>query len=189
MFYGPVCVRARPFWRRKYYGRDWYLSWWSHSAQKCSRNIECRKIRGKYSWSKFWSRLSTWQYKVSRGLCFQDFLNQNHIAGILTGCVTNWTFMGWTLHRQNPPETLQELCDALMYEWNNIPQAFIQRFIGSMRRRCEVVVAVRGGQKSYWTPQASILHDNFYLSMICSDNDVEKFWGYCRICYAQMNKN
>jgi transposase len=30
-------------------------------------------------------------------------------------------------HRQNPPETLQELRDALVHEWNNIPQAFIQR--------------------------------------------------------------
>jgi hypothetical protein len=34
------------------------------------------------------------------------------------------------LHRQNPPETLQELRDALVDEWNNIPQAFIQRLIG-----------------------------------------------------------
>jgi hypothetical protein len=34
------------------------------------------------------------------------------------------------LHRQNPPETLQELRDALVHEWNNIPQAFIQRLIG-----------------------------------------------------------
>jgi hypothetical protein len=37
-------------------------------------------------------------------------------------------------HRKNPPETLQELRDALVHEWNNIPHAFIQRLIGSMRR-------------------------------------------------------
>jgi transposase len=36
-------------------------------------------------------------------------------------------------HRQNPPETLQELHDALVHECNNIPQAFIQGLIGSMR--------------------------------------------------------
>ena len=52
-------------------------------------------------------------------------------------------------HRQNPPETLQELGDALVHEWNNIPQAFIQRLIGSMRRRCEAVVAARGGHTGY----------------------------------------
>ena len=52
-------------------------------------------------------------------------------------------------HRQNPPETLQELRDALVHEWNNIPQAFIQRLIGSMRRRCEAVVAAIGGHTRY----------------------------------------
>jgi hypothetical protein len=26
------------------YGLGWNLSWWSHSAQNCSRNIECRNI-------------------------------------------------------------------------------------------------------------------------------------------------
>jgi hypothetical protein len=58
-----------------------------------------------------------------------------------------------------------------------------------MRRRCEAVVAARGGHTRYWTPQTSILHDNFCLSMICSGNDVEKFCWYCLICYAHMNLN
>jgi len=48
-------------------------------------------------------------------------------------------------HSQNPPETLQELRDALVHWWNNIPQAFIQRLIGSMRQRCEAVVSARSG--------------------------------------------
>ena len=52
-------------------------------------------------------------------------------------------------HRKNPPETLQELRDALVHEWNNIPHAFIQRLIGSTRRRCESVVAARGGHTCY----------------------------------------
>jgi hypothetical protein len=45
----------------------------------------------------------------------------------------------------------EELDDALVHEWNNIPQAFIQRLIGSMRRRCEAVVAARGGHTRYLT--------------------------------------
>jgi hypothetical protein len=53
----------------------------------------------------------------------------------------------------------------------------------------EAVVAARGGHIRYWTPQISILHDNFCLSMICSDNDVEEFYWYCLICYAHMNLN
>jgi len=52
-------------------------------------------------------------------------------------------------HRQNPPETLQRLRDVLVHESNNIPQAFIQRLIGSMRWRCEAVVAARGGHTRY----------------------------------------
>ena len=50
-YYPFVCVRVRPFWRRKCYGLSWNLSWWSHSAQNCSRNIACRKIQRQYSWS------------------------------------------------------------------------------------------------------------------------------------------
>jgi hypothetical protein len=52
-------------------------------------------------------------------------------------------------HHQNPPETLHELRDALEHEWNNTPQVFIQRLIVSMRRRCEAVVAARGGHTRY----------------------------------------
>ena len=33
----------------------------------------------------------------------------------------------------------------------------------------------------------SILHDNFCLSMICSNNDVEKLCWYCLICYMNLN--
>ena len=71
-------------------------------------------------------------------------------------------------------ETLQELRDERVHEWNNILQAFIQRLIGSMRRRCEAVVATRGGHTRYSYLQTSILHAHFCLSMICSDNDVEE---------------
>jgi hypothetical protein len=135
---------------------------------------------------------------MSRGSCLSRLSEReshqcSSLIGIITGSVTNWTFMGWTLHTYSPPlkppETLQELRDARVPDWNNIPQAFIQRLIGSMRRRCEAVVAARGGHRRYWTPQTSILHYNFCLAMICSDNDVEKFCWYCFICYAHMNLN
>ena len=88
----------------------------------------------------------------------QDFLNQNHIRVLpwpalspdLSPIEHLWDELGRRVrHRQNPPETLQELRDALVHEWNNIPQAFIQRLIGSMRRRCEAVVAARGGHTRY----------------------------------------
>jgi hypothetical protein len=87
-----------------------------------------------------------------------DFLNQNHIRVLpwlalspnLSPIEHLWDVLGSHIsHRQNPPETLQELRDALVHEWNNTPQAFIQRLIDSMRLRCKAVVAARGGRTRY----------------------------------------
>jgi hypothetical protein len=53
--------------------------------------------------------------------------------------------------------------------------------------------SVSGGEHVYRvhpiSEQTSILHDNFCLSMICSDNDVEKLCLYFLICNAHMNLN
>ena len=89
---------------------------------------------------------------------FQDFLNQYHIRVLSWPALSPdlsliehiWDELGRRFrHRQHPPETLQELSDALVHEWNNIPQAFIQQLIGSMRQRCEAVVAARGGHTRF----------------------------------------
>ena len=89
---------------------------------------------------------------------FQNLLNQNHIRVLPWPALSPdlppiehlWDELGRRVrHRQSPPETLQELRDALVDEWNNIPQSFIQRLIGSIRRRCEAVVALRGGHTRY----------------------------------------
>jgi hypothetical protein len=96
------------------------------------------------------------RYHLAR-VC-QDFLNQNHIRVLpwpalspdLSPIELSLDELGRRVrHRQNPPETLQWLRDALVHEWNNIPSAFIQRLIGSMRRRCEAVVAARDGHTRY----------------------------------------
>ena len=124
---------------------------------------------------------------MSRGSCLSRLSEpESHLAWPalspgLSPIEHLWDELGRRVrHRQNPTETLQELCNT---------QVFIQRSIGSMRRRCEAVIAARGGHTCYWTPQTSILYDNFCLSMICSDNDVEKFWWYCLICFGHMNLN
>ena len=51
--------------------------------------------------------------------------------------------------RQNPPGNVNELRDALLEEWNNIPQAQINNLIHSMRRRCQAVSNARGGHTRY----------------------------------------
>ena len=51
--------------------------------------------------------------------------------------------------RQNPPGNVNELRDALLEEWNNIPQAQINNLIHSMRHRCQAVSNARGGHTRY----------------------------------------
>ena len=43
------------------------------------------------------------------------------------------------------PKTLNQLRAKILYEWNNLPQNYVQRFVTSMRRRCLVVVRSVGG--------------------------------------------
>ena len=49
----------------------------------------------------------------------------------------------------NPPANLHQLFQALEQEWNNIPLRVIRRVIGSMPRRCQAVMAARGGHTPY----------------------------------------
>ena len=51
--------------------------------------------------------------------------------------------------RQTPPGNVNELREALLEEWNNIPQAQINNLIYSMRRRCQAVRNVRDGHTCY----------------------------------------
>ena len=45
-------------------------------------------------------------------------------------------------HLPNQPVTLAEMGLALIRIWNNIPQAFFNNLVRSMRRRCQACVAV-----------------------------------------------
>ena len=51
--------------------------------------------------------------------------------------------------RQNLPGNANELRDALLEEWNNIPQAQINNLIYSMGRRCQAVSNACGGHTRY----------------------------------------
>jgi transposase len=55
----------------------------------------------------------------------------------------------WISNRQNQPNTLQELADALVDEWSRIPQVEFQRLIRSFQNRCREVIRVRGGHNRY----------------------------------------
>ena len=42
------------------------------------------------------------------------------------------------------PTTLNQLRAKFIYEWNNLPQNYVQRYVASMRRRCLAVVTSAG---------------------------------------------
>lgn len=51
--------------------------------------------------------------------------------------------------RDQPPTTLAMLKAAVLEEWDNIPQDFLQNLFTSMPRRVEAVIKARGGNTAY----------------------------------------
>uniref|UniRef100_UPI001651CFA5 transposase n=1 Tax=Paenibacillus tengchongensis TaxID=2608684 RepID=UPI001651CFA5 len=51
--------------------------------------------------------------------------------------------------RPIPPSNVIQLRQALIQEWNNIPQAEINTLIRSMRQRCQAVLHAEGGHTRY----------------------------------------
>ena len=51
------------------------------------------------------------------------------------------------MHQRNPrPQTRLQHLTAMQHDRQNIPQRLVQRVIASIRRRCQAVIRVRGGQ-------------------------------------------
>ena len=61
-----------------------------------------------------------------------------------------WDIMFRSIQRrQVAPQTVQELSDALVQIWEEIPQDTIRRLIRSMPRRCQACIQARGGHTNY----------------------------------------
>jgi len=52
-------------------------------------------------------------------------------------------------HLQNQPVTLEDMGPALIRIWNNIPEAFFNTLIRSMRHRCQACINANGGHTRY----------------------------------------
>lgn len=52
-------------------------------------------------------------------------------------------------HRDNPPRNVQELANAVVEVWNNLPQQQIQTLVQSMPNRCRECINARGGHTHY----------------------------------------
>lgn len=51
--------------------------------------------------------------------------------------------------RQPQPANVAQLRQALVHEWNNMPQAIIVAVMNSMRRRCQACINAQGGHTRY----------------------------------------
>ena len=164
-FYGPVCVRVRPFWRRRCYGLGRNMSWSSHSAQNCSRNIEYRKIQRRYSLfyrsvifvMTFWTKITSVFFL---GRHYHRIFHQLNIYGINSVDM----FATVKIHRKHYRSCVTHLCTSETTSHKPLSNDWLVLCVGDAKLSLlqEVV-----GHTRYWTPQTSILHDNFCLSIIC----------------------
>uniref|UniRef100_A0AAR2M1S6 Tc1-like transposase DDE domain-containing protein n=1 Tax=Pygocentrus nattereri TaxID=42514 RepID=A0AAR2M1S6_PYGNA len=61
-----------------------------------------------------------------------------------------WDIMSRSIHQRHvAPQTVQELADAIVQVWEEIPQETICHLIRSMPRRCREVIQARGGHTQY----------------------------------------
>lgn len=61
-----------------------------------------------------------------------------------------WDIMSRSIHQRHvAPQTVQELVDALVQVWEEIPQETIRHLIRSMPRHCREVIQARGGHTHY----------------------------------------
>uniref|UniRef100_A0A8K9V1T1 Tc1-like transposase DDE domain-containing protein n=1 Tax=Oncorhynchus mykiss TaxID=8022 RepID=A0A8K9V1T1_ONCMY len=61
-----------------------------------------------------------------------------------------WDIMSHSIHQRHvAPQTVQELADALVQVWEEIPQETIRHLIRSMSRHCREVIQARGGHTHY----------------------------------------
>lgn len=59
-----------------------------------------------------------------------------------------WDQVATRVHEQNP-NNLQELWEAVKTAWYSMPQERIKTLIGSMPRRCDAVIKMKGGATKY----------------------------------------
>ena len=79
--------------------------------------------------------------------------DRNQALGMLrAGISTREVAQLFNCHQSNrpvKPTTGATLRQALLEEWNNMPQRVIQNIILSMRRRCVACITARGGHRKY----------------------------------------
>ena len=60
-----------------------------------------------------------------------------------------WDLLGKNVRKNHQLNTLQDLENALQFEWNRIPHDVVRRYARSMRSRMLTVIRRRGGHNRY----------------------------------------
>jgi transposase len=60
-----------------------------------------------------------------------------------------WSFLKRAIQRENPPDSLRQLREALHNAWQQLPQRLLQQLILGMPRRITALIQARGGYTRY----------------------------------------
>ena len=93
--------------------------------------------------------------RVAR-ICRQ-FLNRNNVNVLpwpamspdMNPIVHIWDYLGRKVRARGNVHNLRDLENALIQEWNNIPNVVIRRYVRSMRGRLAACINTRGGHTRY----------------------------------------
>ena len=79
-----------------------------------------------------------------------DFLPWPALSADMSPIEHLWDLLGRRVRQQRQqPRMLNELRQALAFEWQRLPQRLVRQLIGSMRRRCAALIAAHGGYTRY----------------------------------------
>ena len=87
----------------------------------------------------------------------RQFLNRNNVYVLPWPAVSPdmnqiehiWDYLGRKVRTTGNVYNLRDLENALIQEWNDIPNVFIRRYVRSMRGRLAVCINSRGGHTRY----------------------------------------
>ena len=87
----------------------------------------------------------------------QDFLRRNNVQVLpwpsrspdMSPIEHLWDELDRRVRKNLHPRTLPALARALEREWQNIPANVVQRYVDSMRRRLQAMIAANGGHTRY----------------------------------------
>ena len=60
-----------------------------------------------------------------------------------------WDVLGRNVRSIHAPQNIQQLTNALIIEWDNLPNRLVQRYVNSMRRRVDTLIRANGGHNRY----------------------------------------